>query len=205
MAHTMTPSEKTITKGQAGKFVDVLVDALVKSALPSEPTQEVLETQGAVLADECVALVRRRVEALTGMTARRVKVNRARSNTEAIAATGRKQYVTKDVVDGMPAGEGEDVTLYYFKPDSSCYDRHGLISCAKVAEQYERHGLKPDPKAQAADNESDPAFADETPNTCQWQDADGNYCCAAFGRWDGGREVSVGRDGSDWSFAGVRK
>ncbi len=65
MTEVVTPSDiKTITKGQAGKFVDVAVDALVKSGLSSELTQKILESQGAALAEEFVGAVRKRVEAL---------------------------------------------------------------------------------------------------------------------------------------------
>ncbi len=78
-----------------------------------------------------------------------------------------------------------------------------------MAKEYDLRGLKPDPRAQAADNEADPAFADQTPNACQWQDADGNWCYAAVNRWDDGRCVLVDRGGNDWgddrSFGGVRK
>lgn len=63
MSKDVSPSEGTITKGQSGKLVDVCVDALTKSGLPSEPTQYVVEHEGTAIAEALVADVRRRVEA----------------------------------------------------------------------------------------------------------------------------------------------
>ncbi len=63
MANAVSPSDvKLLTRGQAGKFADLVVAAALKLGLPSEPTQQVLESQGAVLADECALQLRRRVE-----------------------------------------------------------------------------------------------------------------------------------------------
>jgi len=59
----VSPSEATVTKGQCGKWYDVLVDRLVKSGLPSGPTQYVLEHYGVEVAEVVVADVTRRVEA----------------------------------------------------------------------------------------------------------------------------------------------
>ncbi len=207
MTQVVTPS-KSITKGQAGKFVDVAVDALVKSGLPSDPTQQVLESQGAALADEFVGLVRKRVEVLTGMIMRRVTVDRSHAPQAMLDATGRKQYTTQSVVDAMPRGVGEETDVFFFKPDPAEY-KDGWISEDELARQYELRGLRADPYAQGAVNEADPAFADEHPNGTQWKDAQGKWCFAVFGRWGGGRRVYVYRGddgwGDDWFFAGVRK
>ncbi|MFH1891567.1 MAG: hypothetical protein ABIK83_02670 [Candidatus Zixiibacteriota bacterium] len=62
MSNDVSPSEGTITKGQSGKLTDVCIDALVKSGLPSEATQYVVENEGAEIAEALVADVRRRVE-----------------------------------------------------------------------------------------------------------------------------------------------
>lgn len=210
MTKVVSPSEvKPITPGQAGKFYDVFVAALCKSGLPSEPTQQILENQGGVLADEFVVAVRRRVEAISNTIVRHVKVNRNRTPQKMLDATGRKQYVTSNVVKAMPHGEGDEVDVYFFKPDSSAYNKNGWISDNNLKKEFELRGLKPDPYAVAAVNEADPAFADEHPNGVHWKDADGNWCYATFDRWDGERSVSVDRDDDDWddcwSFGGVRK
>lgn len=63
MSKDVSPSEQTITKGQCGKLMDVGVDALVKSGLPSEPTQYVLEHESTEIAANLVADIRTRVEA----------------------------------------------------------------------------------------------------------------------------------------------
>jgi hypothetical protein len=111
-------------------------------------------------------------------------------------------------VDAMPKGEGNEVEVVFFKPDLS--NRNGFISDDDLEKEFDLRGLMPaDPISVAAVNEADPAFADEKPHGTHWKDAKGNWCCAAFNRWDDGREVIVDRDGSGWDdrwwFAGVRK
>ena len=203
MTDVMTPSTKTITKGQAGKFVDVFIDALVKSGLPSEPTQQVLEEQGAAVAAECVAIVRNRAEMLSNIIVRRVPVNILRTPQQALDATGRKQYTDSDVVAAMPKGADGEVEMHFFKLDR-------YISDNNLEDEYAARGLKPaDPCSLAAVNEADPAFADEHPNGTHWKDAKGKWCFATFLRWHGERGLGVDRhdrgwDGS-WWFAGVRK
>ncbi len=64
MSKNMPPStDKPITRGQVDRFYDRFVVGLRKSGLPSEPTQYVLENEGAELVDEIVAATRRRVKA----------------------------------------------------------------------------------------------------------------------------------------------
>ena len=202
MTKVVTPS-KTITKGQASKFVDVFIDTLVKSRLPSEPTQQVLEEQGTAVAAECVAIVRKRVDAISSVIVRRVPVNILRAAQQALDATGRKQYTDSDVVAAMPKGAGGEVEVHFFKLDR-------YISDNDLEDEYASHGLKPvDPYSLAAVNEADPAFADEYPNSTHWKDAAGKWCFAAFRRWGVGRGLDVGRGDDVWSvswwFAGVRK
>lgn len=134
---------------------------------------------------------------------RRVVVNRARSPQEVLDTTGRKQYMAKEVVAGMPRGEGEEVEVIFFKVGR-------YISDGDLEKEYELCGLKPaDPFSQAAVNEADPVFADEHPNVTHWKDVNGRWCYSAFFRWRGRRYVSVYRDGSDWHvdwwFTGLRK
>lgn len=63
MEKSMSPSEKVITAGQAGKFADVVIARLQKSELPHEPTQYVLENEAVEIAEIVEAEVRRRVDA----------------------------------------------------------------------------------------------------------------------------------------------
>ncbi len=199
---SMSPSESTITAGQAAKFLDIQLAKLRKSGLPVKETQQVLETQADEIADEFVASVRKRVDAISDMIVRRVRPRRTHSLEAVLNQTGRKQYVNKDVLQTMPRCEGEEVDVYFFSLKR-------FASPQKVAKAYAIRGLKPDPVAQARVNEDDPAFADEHPNATQWQDADGRWCYAAFLRWRGGRGVDVDRSGlgwrGDWFFGGVRK
>lgn len=197
---TMTPS--TITTGQIGKLQDLLGAALRKSGLMSEPTQQVIETQGEPLVVELVTVIRKRVEAISKMIVRRVKVNRSRTHQQALDATGRAQYVNSEVLETAPKGDGEEVNVYFFDLD---YDS----TPDELDREMETRGLKPDPDALSAVNEADKAFADDRPNTTQWRDADGKACYAIFRRWIGGRFVDVDRSDDRWRrycrFAGVRK
>ena len=147
-------------------------------------------------------MFRARVERRANMIVRHVRVNRTHSAREAINATGRKKYLDNNVVDSMPRGEGDEADVYFFKESRT-------ISNDDLAKKYESLGFKPDPYAQAAVNEADPAFADDHPNGSQWKDADGNWCFAAFYRWNDERHVNVNRHDYDWGdgwwFAGVRK
>lgn len=201
---SMTPSGITpITQGQMGKFYDVLVAALTKSGLPSEPTQLVLERQGAALADEFVAALQKRVDAISDMITRQVTVDGTRTPQAALDATGRIQYTDKKVVASMPDCESGTRTVCLFKLSR-------FVSDEDLAKEYELRGLVSAPREQAALNEADAAFADQYPNGTHWKDKDGNWCFAAFGQWrDGERVVSVGRRGGGWSghwwFVGVGK
>lgn len=194
---------KKITAGQISKIYDVLVAALQKSGLPSEETQQVLESQGGILADEFVAMLRKRVDAISGMIIRHVTVNRKRSPQEAIIATGRNRYLNDSVVASMPKGEGDETDVFFFKLGR-------YISDSDLDKEYELRGLKPaDPYALAAINEADPTFADDYPNCTHWKDENGSWCYGAFSRWDGVRLVGVDcyDDAWDdyWWFAGCRK
>ena len=206
MTQVVSPSAtNSITSGQIGKIQELLGAALRKSGLQSEPTQSVIEQQGDALVAEMVATVRKRVEAVSSMIVRHVKVNRNRTPQQVLDATGRKQYTDSKVVKAMPKGEGDETDVHFFKLGR-------YVSDADLEKEYELRGLKPaDPYSLAAVNEADPAFADEYPNGTHWKDASGNWCYAVFNQWSGGeRGVSVSRDvGNDWDdywwFAGLRK
>lgn len=207
MGKSMTPS--AITPGQIAKLLDLQAAALRKSGLPSEPTQQVLESQGAALANEFVASVRKRVEAIFNLIVRRAKADRSRTPEQALAATGRRQYVDDGVVATMPRGKGAKVETVFFKLDLS--ERGSFISDDDLEKEFELRNLEPEyPDSLAAINEDDPAFADEHPNCTHWKDANGKWCYAAFRRWGvDERDVDVRRLDYDWAgywwFAGRRK
>lgn len=203
MTKVVSPSGVSQITGQIGKLQELLVSRLRKSGLPSDQTQQVIETQGDAIADEMFAAVRRRVEAMSGFIVRRAKVNRARAPQAALDATGRKQYTDRTVVDAMPRGKGDEVEVYFFNVGR-------YVSDDEAENEFDLRGLKPaDPYALAAVNEADLAFADGHPNATHWKDANGKWCYAVFDRWDGERHVHVSRYGDDWFddwwFAGVRK
>lgn len=207
MAKTMTPSagssKKKTTAGQIDKAVANYRALLEKHSgeFDTEAVQTVLGQSE--LAGEQLAVFRHRVEAVSNLIVRRVKVNRSRTPQVVLEATGRKLYVNDNVVATMPHGEGEETDVYFFKVSR-------YLSDAALEKEYELWGLKPaDPYSQAAVNEDDSSFADDHPNGTHWQDADGQWCYAAFRRWLGGRSVVVRRLDDVWSdgwwFAGLRK
>ena len=203
MTEIMSPSTK-ITESQIGKIQELLGAGLRKSGLQSKPTQIVIEQQGKSLIEELIAVVRTHVEAISTLIVRNVNVNRNRKPKEVLTATGRNQYTNDDVVNCMPHGDGETAEVIFFRVGR-------FVNDADLEKEYELRGLKAaDPYSLAAINEADPVFADTHPNGTHWKDAGGNWCYAAFDRWDGvGRDVSVHRRdrgwGDDWWFAGVRK
>lgn len=206
---SMTPSVAGMTDGQIDKAADVFRALLRKhrAEFSSEATQHALGTND--LGPALLAAFRKHVEAFSNMITRHITVNRTRSPQDAIAATGRNQYVDKNVLATMPQGEGDEADVIFFKPGH-------YVSDADLEKEYALRGLVPaDPYALTAVNEADPAFSDEHPNGTHWKDADGRWCYAAFRRWfddrrvDDGRSVGVGRKGNGWSdgwwFAGRRK
>jgi hypothetical protein len=206
MTQIMTAAE--MTDGQIENAVNKLRDAMRKhrSEITSDVAQQVLGVEN--LGMMMFTPFRERAEAVSNLIVRTAKVNRSRSQQEAIEATGRVQYTDREVVDAMPKGEGDEVEVVFFKPDLS--ERNGFISDDDLKKEFELRGLKPaDPISVAAVNEADPAFADEKPHGTHWKDAKGNWCYATFRRWRGKRGVNVDRGGNgwvdDWWFAGVRK
>ncbi|MDZ4205628.1 MAG: hypothetical protein U1C12_00200 [Patescibacteria group bacterium] len=197
----MTPS--TITAGQIGKLQELLGAALRKSNFHSEPIQQVLETQGNPLVVEWIAYLQKRVDAVSNLIIRHVKVNHTRTPQQVLDATGRKQYVNVSVVKTMPKGEGEEADIYFFHLGR-------YVSDADLEKEYELRGLKPaDPYSLAQVNTDDPAFADTHPNGTHWKSVNGHWCFASFGHWRGECGVSVREFDDDWDdswwFAGVRK
>lgn len=196
MANSATTQSKTITSGQMGQISDRLTTKLRESGLSFEGTQRALMVPGGAAIDAMVAAFRTHVDAMSEIIVRRAKVNRDRTPQEVVDATGRKQYINKEVLATLPKGEGDEVDVY-FVPTKR------YVPVAEVPAFLAQYGLVPDPRAQAAVNEADPSFADTYPNGSQW----GNNCCLAFRRWDGGRDVYCDRydrvwhDG--WWLAGV--
>jgi hypothetical protein len=135
---------------------------------------------------------REMIAAGTMIVHRGVKVNRGRTPKEAIAATGRKQYVNETVVATMPRGIGEIVDLYYVKRD--CFTNDDAWG-----KYLKTLGLEPDPYAQAADNEANQSFADDHPNSTHWKNSKGEWCFSAFGLWYEERNMGVDRCGDGWS------
>ena len=130
-------------------------------------------------------------------------IQRGRTAEEAVNATGRVNYVNDSILATMPVGNGpEEVELEYFKMGRYATNE-------EVEQELKRRGLTQDPQAQMADNEHNPAFADEHPNGCFW-DRDGKMSSfATFRRWGDDREVYVDRYGTYWDdhwwFAGARQ
>lgn len=203
MAHAVSPSENMISKGQAGKFADLLVAALAKSGMPSAETQRVLEHQGATLVAQFIAQVQAKVDQVSKIVRRTVAVDRSLSPQAAISATDRRQYVTDNVLASMPTGTADTVPIEFIQLPKWMDD---AAADALLAEQ----GLVAvDPFALAALNAVEKDFARRHPCFTHWQDANGKWCCAAFGDWRVERGVYVDRRnggwGGDWWVAGVRK
>ena len=126
------------------------------------------------------------------MFTRTVRVDRSMKPLQAFKSiTSHQQYLNETVVNGMPLGTDEEVTLCLFPIKKQ-------LTCAEYAKALESRGLKPDPMAQAAFNQADPEFADKYPNGTQWQDQAGNFCYAFWRVWNGGRRVRVGESGRGW-------
>lgn len=203
MTKVMSPSENSITTGQIGKLQELLGAGLRKASLQGESVQQVIEHRGNELVAEWIAIIQKRVEAISNLIVRHATVNRTRTFQAALDATGRKQYTNASVVAEAPQGENNEADVVFFNLGRD-------ISDSDLEKEYEQRGLVPaDPFALAAINEAYPAFADEHSNGTHWKDKNGKWCYAAFGRWSGERDVSVDRDGNDWDdfwwFAGRRK
>jgi len=198
----MTPSNIT-TDGQINEAVSNYRAILEKHSgeFCSESVQTVLGQPE--LAEEMFRIFQKRVETISSMIVRHVKVDRSRTYQQVLDATKREQYTNSDVVASMPKGEGDEIDVYFFKLGR-------FISDDDLEKEYTLRGLKnADTYSQSAVNETDPAFADEHPNGTHWKDANGKWCFATFLRWYGRRSVSINRGGNGWDdnwwFAGLRK
>lgn len=123
-----------------------------------------------------------------------ITVNYDRPLEEALKATGRNLHIdSSEVVATVPRrGIGTAIVTVEFFNFSQQF-----VSDDQLAKEYER-GLESDLYALAAVNEADPSFADRHPNGTHWKDTEGQWCFAAFGRYNGERYLRVGRRGDEW-------
>lgn len=214
MTSIMSPSESDfspITHRQCSKWVDVLVSGLGKSGLPAKETQQVLESQASILTYRFIADLRARVEAVSKMIMLRIEVNRESTPEEMVKTSHRNKLTMDEAIAAIPREAGKSVNLFFFQPDDSAYGENGVISDDSLAKEYELRGLVPDPRAQFAANEADPAFADDHPNGCIYKTAAGTWCFMSFYLTYPGKEryVHVSQYGTGWKkgckwwFAGV--
>lgn len=86
MAKSMSPSQATelrlITTGHAAKIADLVISKLLKSGLPADSVQKVLETKAAYLVEDFIKNIRERVEHPSGWSVPRNPEERAYSPEE---------------------------------------------------------------------------------------------------------------------------
>jgi hypothetical protein len=174
--------------------------------LPKHLTQQVLEDEGDVLAEEMFKVLQERVERRSKIIVRRTTVNRDQTPEQMINATGRKQFLDEGgkTLKTLPRQDTgiEVVELYFFNPGR-------YLTRDEQEQELATYGLVPDYCAQIQVNIDDPSFADEHPNGAQWDNKDGQASFVAFGRWNVERHVYVLRVARGWRdvwwFAGRRK
>lgn len=196
-----------MTDGQVGKIAELITATLrkVRGNFHSTDVQNALERSGSTIQEKFLKLFQELVEATAQALVRTVKVNRNRSQEEMLKALRFLIYMDPYVVSTIPVGQGEDVTVEFFKLDKS-------VSEDALALEYEKRGLVPDIYAQAAVNEADPNFTDAYPNSTYWKNDAGNWCRIEFQLDLNTRAVSVfgvndmfcDTDKNHW-FGGVRK
>lgn len=192
MNQIMTPPVKTTTAEQIDKAVANYRAMLQKHTthFAASAVQQVLGSQE--FAKQQYELFRTHVEAVSSTVTRSALIDRTRTFMEALVATGRAQYLNKDVVVTAPKGEGDAEFMFI--------NLGRDVACSELDEELAKLGFEliVDPQGLAAINEADQAFADNYPNGTQWKDAIGNYCYAVFGRWDDGRSVRVSQRDRGW-------
>lgn len=184
MTKVMTPSEvKVATAKQINKAVANYRAMLEKHAseFQSVPLQMVLGQPE--LAKAQFELLRARVDAMSEIIIRRVKVDRSLTPQQVVDATGYAQYVNDEVLATMPTGEGDEAEVWFIPT------KH-YVPISEVPAFLAQFGLVPDPRAQAAVNKEDPAFVDKYQNNNSlW----GDSCCLVFYLWGSKRCVSCHR------------
>ena len=205
---TQTVPEAPMTHGQIEEVLDKLRDVMCdhRFEIPSAVVQQVLNQ---VLGAEKLGRIlfttfREQVETVSYHIVRRVKVNRNRTQQEALDATNRTQNIDREVVCCMPIGEGDEVEVVFFKPEPWEYSDIDYMSDDDLKMALKRRKLKNDPMAIIAVNEADPTFADENPHGALWEDFQGNLYFIMFRRC----RVNVGHSTACWHydlwFGGVR-
>jgi hypothetical protein len=124
---------------------------------------------------------------------RRVSLVRNQNPQKVIDATGRKHHDYKGILMTMPHGKGEEVEVVFFKLCRYMTDDD-------LKKEYARRGLKPDPYAVAAVNETDKSFAKHYPNVAHWCWKRRLWCCLAF--YDTADEQRVSIDTGYQGFTG---
>lgn len=214
MSENMTPAKQIIAE-QIDEVVANYRATLKECAgkFDSEIVRTVLERSEFV--DEQLAILLRYMEVFNDLIVHhRVKVDRHRTSQEALdaAATGRRPFTDRNVVNEMPVGEGDEVDVVYFKPKPWEYTRPSYISNEDLEKALRRRNLRNDPRAVMADNENNYAFTDDHPHGVvgHWEDTDGTWGpYVIFEHWCGERSFGLGRGNRGWDgdclFAGVRK
>ncbi len=123
-------------------------------------------------------------------------------NKQNLELTKRDLYIDEDVLSSAPSGVRGELVLFtvgkYMTDD-------------ELEKEYVLRELEPATIELIADFDvKNPTQIDEKKYVgTHWKDAKGNWCYAAFSRWDGRRRVGVYRSDDDdwnvcWWFAGVR-
>ncbi len=211
MAKTIIPSEKKkrkeISDGQISRIANSLETKLKKHRSEFESDAAQRASGDEVLSADLLEVVRKHINGFSHTITRCVSVNRNQSPQEVLDATGRKQFIDKDVIKTMTKGEGENTEVVFFRL------RHIMrINDDDLEKEYELRGLKPaDSYSLSAVNKLDPSFAKWYPNCTHWKDENGKWCYIVFRPWYSGEEcVAVQRaneNGWDNSFlfAGISK
>lgn len=110
-----------------------------------------------------------------------------------LEANGYTLYVDENVLASAPVRKVQPVTVFTIGK---------YVICAELEKEYAARGLSPADLGSIAALKEKPDYL-----ASQWKDSTGNFCCVAFYRWLGERNVRVGRSddgwGDRWSFAGV--
>lgn len=132
---------------------------------------------------------------------RTVTVKRSLAPKEVLKATGRVLNIDPLVVEVMPRGEGDVVTVEFFYVDH-------MVNDEGLEEEYCRRNLQPvDPYTLAQANADDPAFADTYQNGTHWLDDSGEWCYLSCDSRIGRRRLFVARQGLVWGpgwFGGIQ-
>jgi len=200
----------SMTEGQIGRALEIFRAQLVKHTTEFSSEAVQLAFGQSELGYDLLGAFRRRVEAVSNLIIRHVRVDRSLEPQQLLDATGRVQYTDRNVVSSMPRGQEDEGDVFFFKPRDEAYDEDGLISDDALESEYEFFGFVPvDSYKLAQVHIDDPAFSDKEPSATHWRNSHGQWCYAIFDRWNDGRRVIVDRDDYRWNrdyrFAGVRK